>query len=129
MKKALCLILAIVSLFGIVAISASASSGSDFIISSSGSYDYGGYGYKNDTIDADVRDLSTTNITKGMRYVLRNGSSTSSTIISGLTDRYDSYDFSISYKPGNATTGNKYIWGYGLGGSSYTVRSAGIFYA
>ncbi len=129
MKKVLCLILALVSVLCIFTISASASSGADFIISSSGSYDYGGYGTKNDTIDADVRDLSTTNISKGMRYVIKNGSSSTATIISGLTDRYDSYDFSISYKPTYATSGNKYIWGCGLGGSSYSVRASGIFYA
>lgn len=128
LKRFISTIMLLVMLVSMVSINAYASTGQSFIIASAGSYDYGGGGYKDDTVDADVYISKTTNIFYGLRYVIKSGTSSSTTTVSGLTDRYDSYDFTISYKPAYQTTGYRYLWGYSLGSSQYTVESSGTFY-
>ena len=129
MKRIMCCILAFLILVSILSLCSFASTGQPYTIVSTGANNCGGGGSKNDYTPADVYISSTNNITQGLRYSIRNGTvPSSSTLVTGFTDRYDSYNFNISYLPYYQSTGNRYIFGYSLGSSSYTVTSSGTFY-
>lgn len=129
MKKGLILTLAVLCLVSVMAFTAAASVGVDFIIASSGLVDYGGGGYKNDTMPADVRYMTTQNIGAGMRYHVRAGSSMDATTrCSGYAERYDSYDFTLSYFPAYQTTGNRSLWGIRINSSNYSTQVSGKFF-
>lgn len=129
-KRLIAIICVVCILGSFAAVTASASNGYYFELSSSGGVlDTGSWRYKNDTTAADVYPSSTTNIAYGARFLLRAQTSSGGTAVcSAYKDRYSSASFSIDYTSYGYAGNRQMCMRNYTGSSSYTVSAKGTWY-
>ena len=133
LSKALAFVFTLSLLMSTMALASDAVS-FDFYCTGTAGYSITAGAYKNDTTDADVSPSASKSVgaSKGIRYMVKRGSGStvsSLTTVSGSAERYNTNDFSLSYKSGYAKKSyNNKLYGKFLYSGNTTVNVVGTWY-